>query len=243
MTEVQNEYLSVTAILNATDSLETALASLGRDDDMKWKWVGFSLHHALYSFSVAALHNANWETVVSSGRDDQKVYSKQGDDPWYKCRKVRVPDTKNAYRLVWELIQGEPPSAGEQSTDFDEASERMQRFSKAKLIGFWTALARVQDGHHWMNRYVNSRPLTLTDKEVQDIAWVTDHVRNRLMHFVPSMSLIGIESVRQTSLVALQAISFLISESNTLLFRNLESKRAVEATVENLRKKLEAEAP
>jgi hypothetical protein len=239
---MEERYLSVTAIENAADSLETALHALKRSDDMKWKWVGFSLHHALYSFCIAALHHGNWEEVASSGRDDERVHVMRGDGPWYACRRVRVPETRHAYRLVWEPIDGEPPSLRDQSTeDRDAGDERLKRFSKAKLIGFWTALARVQDGYHWMARYVDSTPLTLTDEQVRDIDWLTEQVRNRLMHFVPSLSLIEIEGVRETSLVALDAIDFLASKSGTILFGDLERRRNVQTVINSLKTELQAQ--
>lgn len=236
------EYLSVTTSSNAADSVRTALDFVGRDDDMRWKWLSFSVHHALYLYSVAALHNANPDTVASSGRrDDHKVYVQQGDEPRRVVKRVSVPNTRSAYRLTWEEVEAPPALDNGAGRTSDE--ERTGGVSTIKLIGFWTALARVQDGYYWMGRYHMQRPLVLSDEEMREIAWLTNNVRNRLTHYVPSTTPIDKASVKSGCLVCLKAIRFLISESNSFIFYKPEEKQLAASDTENLIRSLEVTSP
>ena len=226
--------LEVTAQSNAIDSLETSLSFTDRSDAMRWKWGGFALHHALYSFSVAALVSGNWKMVSSGGGDDNHAYVQGASGPWYESYKVSVGSGKVPFRLAWKALPAEPPP----SRSSRKRASKDVSWSDAKLINFWTALARVQDGHFWMNRAISTKPLVLTDDELIDLYWLTENVRNRLMHFVPGGFYIDVASVKETSLVALNAIRFLVIESNAVLFYDGLSKGNVERTLDQLESRL-----
>ena len=80
----EQQFFRLSVIRNAVDSLETAADFIARDDDLRWKWIAIALHHALYSFCIAALHNSNPDEVISRGRnEDNKTWLKKGDsDQW-----------------------------------------------------------------------------------------------------------------------------------------------------------------
>jgi len=198
---------------NATESLERAAAFASEGTEWCWKWVGFAIHHALYSFCLTALHHGNWEHVASSGRRDEddgmKCWRGPGSEMPGRVSRIQKVNGGPAYRIVWDPVDDPFPSG-------NSATVKDRPFSKSKVIGFWTALARVQDGYHWMDRYVGSRPLVLTDDELESIVWLTSKVRNNLMHYLPHLNWIDTRSIRYTTAVAVKAVEFLVFESRSM---------------------------
>lgn len=227
------EALQVDTVTNAIDSLETALGFLARRDEMRWKWVAFALHHSLYSFCVAALHNGNWTEVITSGNDDKDFYARVGDGSWRKSKRQHV-NGGPAYRIRWDPIPGDPPQVKSSGT----SKNRSPRPSQSKLIGFWTALARAQDGYLWMGRMDEMRPLSLSDDETDNIVWLTNEVRNNLTHFVPKLHLIDIASIKATCSTVIDAIAFLALESNAVMYRRSGSRGRIERAIKATRREL-----
>jgi hypothetical protein len=225
--------LKVDTVTNAIDSLETAVDFLSRNDEMKWKWVAFALHHSLYSFCVAALHNGSWTDVITSGKDDKGFYAKVGDGGWRRSKREYV-NGGPAYRIHWDSISGDPPQAQPSA----RKKKRPDRPSQSKLIGFWTALARVQDGYLWMGRMVTTQPLLLSDDEIDNIAWLTNEVRNNLTHFVPKLHLIDIASIKATGSTVIDAIEFLALESYAVMYRSGDMRSRVERAIKVIRQEL-----
>ncbi|HXG06070.1 MAG TPA: hypothetical protein VNI77_01950 [Nitrososphaera sp.] len=197
---------------NAIDSLETAVTFLQRNDNLKWKWVAFALHHSLYSFCIACLVNGNYENVLSGGKnDDQDHFCLMGNDvKWRKSRRIKRPNS-GGYTIEWSYTDEEPRI---------NPARTAESLRKQNLIGFWTALARVQDQVFWMGRMVHTKPLVLSEDEWQSIEWLTNQVRNGCVHFVPKNLAVSIPSVKKASLDILRAIEFLALESYAILYTN-----------------------
>ncbi len=218
---------------NAIDSLETALSFLIRDDNLKWKWVVLALHHSLYSFCISALEHGNYENVLSRkyGEDDDWIVHIGKDSPRkskivpFYIKEYKTP----AYRIEWELIDKNT------STNTKKTSKKQ----KEKLINFWTALARVQDNYFWMGRYFNSKAVEITDEELHDICWLSEKVRNDLMHFIPKGYSIDILSIINATKVVLKVIYFLVFESFTINFLDYEkSQKRIKEALELINVKL-----
>lgn len=202
---------------NAIDSLETAVSFLDRNDNLKWKWIAIGLHHSLYSFCVACLVNGNYENVLSSGKnDDANHFCQMGNDvKWKKSKRINRPKS-GGYTIEWSYTDEEPTFNSAQTP-------KSQR--KENLIGFWTALARVQDQVLWMGRMVHTRALVLSEEEWQSIEWLTSQVRNGCVHFVPKGLAVSIVSVKRASLDILRAIDFLALQSYAVLYTEHEQSR------------------
>ena len=108
------------------------------------------------------------------------------------------------------------------------------------MIGFWTALARVQDSFFWMNRMMTTKALSLTDDELRDIVWLTNEVRNDLTHFIPKYYTIDVPSIRSTGLTAVRAIEFLATRSYAVHLRSEEKRRRLSTALETLKRILDA---
>jgi hypothetical protein len=218
---------------NAIDSLETAASFLARSDNLKWKWVAIALHHSLYSFCISCLENGNYDNVVSKGRnEDDHIYSQTGDSPfWMKSTILKHPDSP-AYTIKWVRIEGEPPSSGT-----PKPKPRRQ-----ELIGFWVALARVQDQHFWMGRLTVTKALHLSDDEWESIEWLTNEVRNGCLHFIPKGLSVSIESVRRASIDIVRAIEFLALNSFAVVYaHHKESTERVRKAIADIRGSIQIE--
>jgi len=207
---------TVNELENAVDSLETGCAFLTRTDALEWKWIAFAIHHSLYSFCVTCLCGCNPSRVLSyrKRKDDDGNLCQIGNSPWMRSRRVTIGDGP-AYRIKWEpaaeIIPDEDPKP------IDPIALLRQQ-EELPLIGFWTALARVQDSVLWMARLSISNALVLSDEEMLQLVWLNKQVRNDLMHFKPKSYTIFIDGVRTATLTALKAIEFLAVHSHTFIW-------------------------
>ena len=205
------DFLNINSRTNAIDSLETAVGFLQRDDPFRWKWVAIAAHHALYSFCIAALENGNPHWVLSSGKrgkEDQGRFSKRGEElRSSKSRQVTF-GSGPAYRIVWELADEEPYVCY-------DVREFSLPTGKEQLIGFWTALAGIQDERSIVHD-VLSKPVALSDDDLRAIQWLALRARNEFIHFTPKFWSIEIEGIRSGFAAALRTIDALVFQSHTL---------------------------
>lgn len=219
---------------NAIDSLETSLQFLERKDNLKWKWIAFALHHSLYSFCISALENGNYENVLDRSKEDELIVG-FSIPPSQKKSRVTPFFIKNfktsAFRIEWD--------------DFSEPltpKSKGRRISKDKLIGFWSALARVQDQYFWMGQLSCTKAITITDEELEKIVWLTEVVRNDLTHFIPKGYAIDIRSIINSSFVILDKIESLVFHSSSILFVDYKtSTERIKTALDSLRNKLTEE--
>jgi hypothetical protein len=222
------KYFHINVLENAIDSLETAAAFLNREDNLKWKWIAFAVHHALYSFCIACLVNGNYENVLSNGRgDDENLYCKSGaDNKLKKAVKIQHEGT-SGYYLRWENTDDVPLQ--------HTLGYSQQHRTKTKLIGFWTALARVQDSIFYMGRFTHTKAITLSADEWKSIDWLTQNMRNNLAHFIPTLSAVSLNLVKQVCLDNLRVISFLALDSYAIMYDVPESKDRTRNAIKTLR--------
>ena len=209
-----HDSFTVDELLNALDSFETAAAFLSRPDPYKWKWIAIALHHAISGFCIAAVAQRDPFCVLTnpSGKDDAPHFCQIGTDPrWRKSHRIFVGDGP-AYRIGWEYM----PPLPEPDEEIEPYESRMARLQKGKLIGFWTALARAQDPVLWMNKISGAAPLQLSDEQIGRIVWLSNEVRNELVHFVPKTNTIRIRGIGEASRDIINAIGFLVFESKTI---------------------------
>jgi hypothetical protein len=234
--EQTERFLEVNALTNAANYLESAAQFLQRDDDFKWKWVAIAIFHALYGFSIVALEDGYPERIsVPLGRkDDQDVFVKRlGSKVWSRPTKMYLTRNKAAYRIKWEMRSEEPAQSSTPDTDVQFI------FAKRKLIGVWTALARIQDGV-WMERLFNSHRVTINDEDLKAIEWLGLKVRNELVHFVPKLQGISVEGIWCGCLAALTVIESLVFESNTIWLIDEDGRDRTKKVIARLRDGLAA---
>ncbi len=200
---------------NAIDSLETAAQFLVRDDNLKWKWFAFAIHHTLYSFCISALENGDYYNVIDRGQENlwlemcnSTIIMKSNQVHFY-IDKYKT----SAYRIKWERVYSKP------------AKRNNAKQKKEKLISFWSALARVQDNYYWMRRLSGQKELILTDSDLRNIFWIAELVRNELTHFIPTHYSISKHELLKAVKSYLESIEFLIFESFSISFMNSKKSR------------------
>jgi hypothetical protein len=198
--------VKLTQIENAVDSLNTFLQFLVREDSMRWKWVAIAIHHALYSFCVAALAERSPAHVISLGRLDEEntFYRRDTRDKWKRAKQAFIVGC-SAYRLRWEETDEDPEQRDPPKSTHGPA-----------LIPFFSALARVQDGEFWMHQFFDAKPLVLSLEQTSNFVWLNNEIRNELMHFVPGILEIELDRLKRTCLDALESIEFLTFDSNVM---------------------------
>jgi len=146
-----------------------------------------------------------------------------------------------AYRIEWEPTTERIPEDYYPPTD---SIEQLKRQEKLKLIGFWTALARVQDSYFWMGRLTISKALVLSDEEIHQLVWLHAQVRNDLMHFKPKTYIVATDGVRIATLTAVRAIEFLALNSHTFVWPPTGNHlKRIKDVVKQMRERLNGEQP
>ena len=220
----------VNEIENTVDSIETAVTFFDRSDEYKWKWISFTLHHALYSLCIVTLVHGNYEVVLESqGKDDKHYFRRRSEDKWKKSKIVRRADSPY-YTIEWTEIENNPPGV---------KNKQNKKSNKGQLINFWSALARVQDQEYWMGRLYGLKALKLSESQVKNIVWLVVNVRNDLMHFIPKSYGISIDDLKEAYIDIIDVIAFLAFESNPFLFSyKPEVKKALKAAIDSIKQKI-----
>jgi hypothetical protein len=230
--------LRIDEVENAIDSLETAIQFLQREDSLKWKWIAIALHHSLYSFCIAALVCRDYTNVLEKGKneDDGRFY-KIGDDLKWRKSKIVKRNGGPRYKIQWEYTDEEPPP---EKNPEQMGIGSLLKDRKYKLIGFWTALARVQDPVWHMSNYPPiSQALTLSDSQWESITRLHENVRNGLIHFVPMSLVMSVSEIQNSCKDVLDAIEFLASKSSQILYRDeMSQKERIAKAIKGLREGL-----
>lgn len=224
----RSKHLIINEVENAIDYLEAAATFIQREDTMKWKWVVIAIHNALYSFCISCLTGTNYENVLTSERNpDKGVKIWYGGEAGGYISSIKKRHQSPGYIIQWQHIDEEPNWINQEGT-------RGQ--GKATLLGFWTALARVQDEKHYMGRMIHTKALKLSDEEWKSIEWLTLAVRNALMHFVPRHLGISIQSMKISVSHVIRAIEFLALESNAVVYhKDRTDKERVRKAIKTIR--------
>jgi hypothetical protein len=234
---MNKDILWIDEVENPIDSLETAVQFLHRQDSLKWKWIAIALHHSLYSFCIAALVCRGYTNVLEKPKneDDGRFYKIEDDLKWRKSKIVKR-NGGPGYTIKWEYTDEEPPP--EKNLE-QMGIGNLLKDRKYKLIGFWTALARVQDSVWHMSAYpAISQALTLSESQWENITRLHEDVRNGLIHFVPISLVMSVSEIRKPCKDVLDVIEFLAFRSNQILYRDEKQKARIDEAIKSLRESL-----
>ena len=85
----------------------------------------------------------------------------------------------------------------------------------------------------------HTEAVNINDEELHSICWLSEQVRNDLMHFIPKGYSIGILSIVDAGMIILSMIKFLVQESNSIFFLNYEASMSrINNALTNLESKL-----
>lgn len=208
----KKEFLIINTFSNPFDSLLFIKEQLStQNTTMTWKWIIIAAYHSLYMFCIDALHFGNPDDVTSSSKEDVFRYVKMGNDLPMKMEIVKYEGLEHAFQIKWKYVSEEEFSTVLKNTSSNAKDE------ERNLISFWTALARIQDNVVFMKRFVFTKGITISLKEMQLLEYLY-YYRNEIMNFVPSTSLITVEEIKLWIIVALGIIKRIVMESKTIDF-------------------------
>jgi hypothetical protein len=170
--------------------------------------------------------------VSSNYQIDEGYLLKKGDSKhWLKSRKKKIRDGHPAYLIEWEETDDKPPK---------EMSSKIKNNNKRKkLIGFWSALARVQDPVYWMGRLTSSKAISLSDNEWNNVIWLTDELRNKIQHFIPQTYILVEEDFIEPGIVFANIIERLVFDTYTVQSPT-QYKNRIQKSLQSLQSKLNA---
>lgn len=203
-----NNLVEFDTFSNAFDSLETSDRVLIWGNKRKWKWFAISIHHALYMFCTNALHFGNYELLLKRGdHPDKGLFLHRGmDERTLKSSIEYIREGQPAYRIVWEETNEDPP----QRRKRDKISKNYW------LINIWSAIARVQDDVFWMNRMMYTRAIELSEEEWEALIFLTNRIRNELVHFVPRTYIFHVDDFRVNGAHIVNILRKLIIDSRAV---------------------------
>lgn len=216
------KFIFVDSKENPIDSLESILLFLKREDNLKWKWIIFALHHSLYQFCIANLEGGNYDRVLTSVNEpDKNLYFKRGNEKWKKSKIIKS-NNPPLYRIGWETIDGEPEK------------RKIKVSIRKRLLGFWSVIARIQDPKLFMGRSTNSNAIILSDEEEKSIVNLVN-LRNKLMHFIPTMWSIEIEYCKQILFNILNVIERIVFDTHQIIFVEEEDQERIKKAIQDIK--------
>lgn len=218
---------------NAIDYLESCCLFFPREDSLKWKWIGFSITQSLYSFCILNLDTNN-PASLSQENDNKVYYKREGMIRWRKSKRIET-DELPGYRITWEDTDEEP--GGEEPQTAEDLIEGAIKHMDRNLLGFWSALARVQDSEHWMKRYYGSREVTISDPDLINIGYLYEAIRNEVVHFRPKLLRHHIPKIKECCLSSIHVIENLAFDTGNL-FMEKEQKERIRKSLEVIKQGL-----
>ncbi len=219
--------LRITGVENAIDSLEKACKFSSSEDPFMWKWIALALHDALYTVALSCIAFEPSFVVEAKNRDVGFFVSPNGNPNDWRISEKSVVEVEGVnkgrcpYRIRWRKlslkeVQAKGKAAKKKKGRSKERLnilEWMRENEKAKVIGFWSAIARVQDDVYWMKYFCITEALVLSDDKLRELWYLQSIVRNNLIHCRPGFHEFDVERIRSSCLVAVRAISFLLDQS------------------------------
>ena len=190
-------YFRIDENSNAVDSIvQASQFSLMLNDAMRWKWVIFAIDHALYMFSIIALTSTDYSRVLLPIKCSNP-----------KCKRRSTLD--NIRDEDWRC-----PHCG----------TNLSKIAQENLIPFDEAVSRIQS-EDWMHQFLNSKWKGFTIEELELVKRLHKYLRNKIQHFVPTLSSIEIKYIKQALAVAVDLIDFLVFQSGNIHLSQPQKKR------------------
>ncbi|TFH64122.1 MAG: hypothetical protein E4G91_06800 [Candidatus Zixiibacteriota bacterium] len=177
-------------------------------------------HLCLYRTMIRALRGSSGR-IIKMKKVRKLVFRYQiGSKPWMRIKAVAVPNCRNAWRYSPPVTCDEPYISDEPLT---ERIETLGKLTSEHLIGFLEALAMIQS-ENFMCHYVDSRPITLTDEEMQTLEWLHMDVRNEYEHFSDDYYAGCASELVQAAELCISVVYEILWVSNSIISHDEECK-------------------
>ncbi len=191
--------------------------------------IGKEAYRVLCLSMTEALLGGNPDNVtykMTPKRDKHRTrFYRYGQDPWSIITKQKIEGCIS----VWRYSQ---PEECEEPT-FDDTDTK-QNPSERKLLPFDDMLAMIQTVC-CMGRYFHSKPIYISDREMQILDWLHRQVRNEFEHFTPKGYWVCKDSLINSSALALRTAREILHESGTVIpLRPRPAKRLLDGLVKKI---------
>lgn len=171
--------------------------------------IGKEAHLCLNRAMVEALKGT--ANIAITGRPKSKnreAFYKKGNGPHYKIVKETVNNCKKAWRyskpIVWP----------EDKIKFERINYKVYNFDDY-LINFYDLLAMIQT-ECYMYRYLDSKPIHVTDEDMVLLEGLHEQVRNEYEHFIPKSLSLPKHDLMLASLLCLNLTKNLLYNSGNV---------------------------
>lgn len=203
---MKEEYIRLSTEKNLFENLKFIIFLFENNYEQKWFWSIIALDQAIYTFCIGVLLNGNPDNVKMSGHDKDGKFIFGRDSNDHFKQKIHYVFNK---KLPPYIISWEP------------TNEEVKNSHGNMLIGFWTAMARVQDFQFW--RYIEPyRKVEFSIEEWKSLLEIHLNYRNDLVHFDPKLSSIPVTEVKKNLEIISLLLKKLIEKFGYLLVLNLD---------------------
>jgi hypothetical protein len=182
-------------------------------------------HLLLYRTMIESLTGSNWQNVTGRRGKDRSVKYQMGDKPWQEIHKVPIKDCRRAWRFSDPVICPQPP---ENRINELFLRNMFRSLHKAKLIGFYDALAMIQT-ECFMHKFIYSKSVMISNEDMKMFEWLHENIRNEYEHFIPKLYSVPVYDL-------LWAVERCLSVSKELLFEsgNVDFHKATKESFKEL---------
>jgi len=169
-------------------------------------------HHGLYRAMVQALRGTANIAITGKPKDKTRTARYTRDRaPWVEIHRVPVPGCRKA----WRYSEPSPCTPPEMLPSRSQPTQ-----VEDYLLGFYDLLAMIQR-ECFMGHYMMSKPVPVTDSEMQTLEWVHEDIRNEYEHFVPKTYLAPRDDLRRASLICVDLTLRLLRDSGNVFGSDL----------------------
>jgi|GEM_PF-954366 len=195
-------------------------------------------HLLLYRTMIESLTCGNWQHVTQlKSKKHQPKYSSVkyliGGKPWQEIRKVSIDGCKRAWRFSDPVICPPPPESEIEKVFFKNLYRSLH---KAKLIGFYDALAMIQT-ENFMSQFMFSKSIPISDEDMKTFECLHKSIRNEYEHFIPKLYLAPTHNLLVATELCLSVSRALLFESGNVDFHKV-TKESLKELLESVFKEV-----
>lgn len=184
-------------------------------------------HLLLYRTMIESLTGSNWQNVTEHRSRNNSVEYKIGDKPWQEIHKPK--NKKGAWRFSDPVVCQQPPDSRINDAFFKTLFRSPH---KARLIGFYDALAMIQT-ECFMRGFMFRKSILISDEEMKTFERLHEDIRNEYEHFKPKFYRVGVHELVMAAELCLSVSKVLLFESVNVIFHTV-TKESLKELLESV---------
>jgi len=186
-------------------------------------------HLLLYRTMIETLTRSNWQNVTGHRSKVHSVKYQIGDKPWQEIHKVLIDGCNRAQRFSDPIVCAQPPESRINDVFLKNVFRSLH---KAKLIGFYDALAMIQT-EYCMHQFIFSKSIPISDKDMKTFEWLHEDIRNEYEHFITKFYSVVVHELIMATELCLRVSKELLFESVNVIFHTV-TKESLKELLESV---------